>query len=192
MWRAIAVAALWISLSSACDVVIYRRGCIWGCRVQKITGNKVLAPTQQTDNFQIDETEMLHLYALLDSQGTILLVTLRQPPFQISTTWLVWSKHTERALCHEGAKGPFYVCSSHLPSVDFLETMKRSIAQFNTLSDASLLEESVWPGMLGGVKEESTTKDLPQMFRDVCFIQYHVCICTFILWIVCNEGTELW
>lgn len=52
--------------------------------------------------------------------------------------------------------------------------MKRSIAQFNTLSDASLLEESVWPGMLGGVKEESTTKDLPQMFRDVCFIQYHV------------------
>lgn len=34
---------------------------------------------------------MLHLYALLDSQGTVLLVTLRQPPFQISTAWLVWS-----------------------------------------------------------------------------------------------------
>lgn len=79
------------SLSSACHLVIHRGGCIGRCRVQKTPGNETPASTQQSDNFQIDETEMLHIRTLLDSQGTILLVTLRQPPFQISTAWLVWS-----------------------------------------------------------------------------------------------------
>lgn len=50
-------------------------------------------------------------------------------------------------------------------SADFLETIKRPVAQFSAFCQKkSLLDKSDWPGMLGEVKE-NTTKDLPGTLR---------------------------
>lgn len=67
-----------------------------------------------------------------------------------------------------GSKGPLLCLLFTLTftTQHFWETIKRPIAQFSAFCQKkSLLDKSDWPGMLGEVKEKSTTKDLPETLR---------------------------